>query len=128
MLAEQPWDAPVRAWLVFLALFEVPAVVNCLWHDKPLTGFSSNLRRAGSAGRRHWAFLLALLVASRLLAAAEPSSRAVRWHLAGVHAVEMLALGSERLRFGSGGSEPVLAVIVANAVGFTAWAALGTEA
>ena len=63
----------MRGWLVFLALFEVTPIFHALSTppdaERQSAGFASNLQPFG-AERRLWAFLLGLLVCSRLAAAA----------------------------------------------------------
>jgi hypothetical protein len=62
----------MRGWLVFLALFEVPPIYNALstppGAERQPAGFASNLQPFG-AERRLWAFMLGLLVCSRVAAA-----------------------------------------------------------
>merc|ERR1719171_376477 len=99
---------------------------QCLVQRKDFTSFNSLLHQGG-AERRLWSLLLALLSLARLVAAAVPSSRAVRAHCAAVHILELLHFGQERLRFGAGGDTPTLVVIAANAILFSAWAALGGD-
>ena len=63
----------LRVWMVFLALFEVAPIYHALSTpsglSRPPSGFASNLQPMG-AERRLWAFMLGLLVCSRLAAAA----------------------------------------------------------
>ena len=78
----------MRGWLTFLAVFELPMMIAHGVLDKPLgDGFGSNLHD-GSSERRLWAFMLVLLVISRLTAAIEHNRTAVRAQCAAVHTAE----------------------------------------
>jgi hypothetical protein len=79
----QAMSAAVRmlqGWLVFLAMFEVAPIYHALSTppglSRPNSGFASNLQPLG-AERRLWAFMLGLLVCSRLAAAAGDASAEV---------------------------------------------------
>ena len=116
------FDACVRAWLVILALVELPGIVTLLAFDAALDGFASNL--ANQRAEKHvWAFMLALLAAARVLGAVGWQHRAVRYHCAVVHVLEACCLGCEYVMHGSGGDSVVHAIIHANAVLFVVWAA-----
>ena len=78
----------VRGWLAFLALFEVPMMIAHGVRDKPLgDGFGSNLHD-GSSERRLWAFMLVLLVISRVTAVIGHDRTVVRAQCAAVHTAE----------------------------------------
>lgn len=143
--------ALLQAWLLFLSLFEIPNVYKTLVDPAPLDGFASNLRggttcAVGAAGscdalyasaissaalpttpeRRLWAFMLSLLVASRLAAASAPRSPIMLTHCAAVHILEFICLGGEVGWYGArgsgisiGGYDAVVLVMLANAFLFT---------
>ena len=108
----------VRLWIAFLGLYELPLIVGNLRSNKqPFSGFSSNLV-PNPAEKRVWAFVLALLSISRFVAAAWPTSPAALCNLAAVHTAEAIFMCSEKLCYDSKRPFHMLAVIVANAVGF----------
>jgi hypothetical protein len=106
----------LRGWLVATALFEVPQIVS-IERGAPLAGFFSTLKNA-RAEKRLWSMLLAMLVCSRIQAAAYPTSPGVMAHCAAVHAIEAVVFGAEYLVHKSNGEKPIFAIIVANAVWF----------
>jgi len=112
----------LRAYLVVLALFEVPMMVQYVFLDKSLAdGFSSNLADA-AAEKRTWTFMLALLVLARAAAAIDPSPTQLA-HCAAVHVVEAVAFGAEYFLYGSGGEPFIVFMVLLNAVLFTGVAA-----
>ena len=115
----------LRAYLVILAVFELPMMVGYTFFDNSLAnGFSSNLTDA-PAERRLWAFMLALLVAARAAAAIDPSPTQLA-HCAAVHIAEAVAFGSEFWLYGSGGEPFIVFMVMLNAVLFTAVAVRGS--
>lgn len=114
----------LRAYLVILAIFELPMLIGYTFFDNSLAdGFSSNLADAPPE-RRLWAFMLALLVAARVAAAIEPSPTQLA-HCAAVHVAEAVAFGAEYFLYGSGGEPFIVFMVMLNAVLFTAVAARG---
>ena len=87
-MVRDPLLASLRAWLVFLSLFELPEIHGFLLGDKSLAdGFGSGLRDGG-AERRLWSAFLACLVLARVAAACDARSPTVAVHNAAVHALE----------------------------------------
>ena len=114
----------LRAYLLILAIFELPMLVGYTFFDNSLAdGFSSNLTDAPPE-RRLWAFMLALLVAARAAAAVEPSPTQLA-HCAAVHVAEAVAFGAEFFLYGSGGEPFIVFMVMLNAVLFTAVAVRG---
>lgn len=111
----------LRTWLMVLASFEVFAAYELLVEDKDQDGFGSNLAQK-PAEKRLWCFMLALLVASRVLAVNAIHLAPVRVHLAVVHVLEAVYMGSEKLRYASGGDTVIFSLILFNAAAFTALA------
>ena len=109
----------LRSWLFILAAFELISMYNFLILGKPLDGLAINLENA-PAETRLWCFMLTLLVISRLAAFAAPRSPAALWQLAAVHVAEAVYFGVEYLLFAAHCEPIIFAIIVANAVGFTA--------
>ena len=108
----------LRAYLVILAIFELPMLIGYTFFDNSLAdGFSSNLADAPPE-RRLWAFMLALLVAARVAAAIEPSPTQLA-HCAAVHVAEAVAFGAEYFVYGSGGEPFIVFMVMLNAVLFT---------
>ena len=120
------WTTLVRAWLLVISAFEVPELYKFLVDEAKFDAFNSNLVSA-PAERRLWGFVLVLLVLVRLLGVCAPDVRAVRVHVAVVHAAELLVFGSEKIFFGSLGEDAILAAIAFNAVLFSAWAIAGIK-
>lgn len=113
----------LRGYLVVMAIVELPEIYNFLVVGASLSPTYFSTLADADPERRLWSFLLVLLVLSRLLAAAQPESRAVRLHCAAVHVAELAALGGEKLRHGSNGDDGViLALIISNAVLLSGWA------
>ena len=110
----------LRAYLVILAIFELPMLIGYTFFDNSLAdGFSSNLADAPPE-RRLWAFMLALLVAARVAAAIEPSPTQLA-HCAAVHMSRRpWRLESEYFLYGSGGEPFIVFMVMLNAVLFTA--------
>lgn len=107
----------LRAYLVILAVFELPMMVGYTFFDNSLAdGFSSNLTDAPPE-RRLWAFMLALLVAARAAAAVDPSPTQLA-HCAAVHIAEAVAFGAEYFLYGSGGEPFIVFMVMLNAVFF----------
>ena len=115
----------LNAYLIVLVLIELPPIVGHLFFPDatPLDGFGSNLAD-DAASSRLWAFMLSLLVASRVVALFS-DTKEVRINLALVHVLEAVYMLSEKLLFSSGGEMVIAAFIIANAIGFTLYA-LGT--
>ena len=114
----------LRAYLVILAIFELPMMIGYTFFDNSLAdGFSSNLADAPPE-RRLWAFMLALLVAARVAAAIEPSPTQLA-HCAAVHVAEAVAFGAEYFLYGSGGEPFIVFLVLLYAVLVTAVAARG---
>ena len=114
----------LRAYLVILAIFELPMLVGYMFFDNSLAdGFSSNLTDAPPE-RRLWAFMLALLVVARAAAAVDPSPTQLA-HCAAVHIAEAVAFGSEYFLYGSGGEPFIVFMVMLNAILFTAVAVRG---
>jgi len=114
----------LRAYLVILAVFELPMLVGYTLLDNSLAdGFSSNLTDA-LPERRLWAFMLALLVAARAAAAVDPSPTQLA-HCAAVHIAEAVAFGSEYFLYSSGGEPFIVFMVMLNAILFTAVAVRG---
>ena len=114
----------LRAYLVILAVFELPMMVGYTFFDNSLAdGFSSNLTDAPPE-RRLWAFMLALLVAARAAAAVDPSPTQLA-HCAAVHIAEAVAFGSEYFLYSSGGEPFIVFMVMLNAILFTAVAVRG---
>merc|ERR1712176_236700 len=86
--------AILRAWLVFLAVFELPQIFRFLLLTAPMDGALSNLH-SGDAERRLWALVLTVLVLARVAAAADLHNATVATHCAGVHLAEALYFLSE---------------------------------
>ena len=115
----------VRLWIAFLGLYELPLIyANLRSNKQPFSGFSSNLV-PNPAEKRVWAFVLALLSISRFVAVAWPTSLPALCNLAVVHTAEAIFMCSEKL-YGSKGPLHMLAVIIANAVGFSVLAMLAS--
>ena len=115
----------LNAYLIVLVLIELPPIVGHIFFPDatPLDGFGSSLAD-DAASSRLWAFMLSLLVASRVLALFS-DTKEVRINLALVHVLEAVYMLSEKLLFSSGGEMVIAAFILANAIGFTLYA-LGT--
>ena len=112
----------LRAWLIFLCLFELPEIHGFLVGDKSLAdGFGSELRDGG-AERRLWSTFLACLVLARVAAACDPRSPSVAIHNAAIHILELLYFGVEKRRYGCNGDEPILVIVAINALVFAALA------
>ena len=121
-MVRAPLLASLRAWLVFLSLFELPEIHGFLLGDKSLAdGFGSGLRDGG-AERRLWSAFLACLVLARVAAAFDPRSPTVAVHNAAVHALELAYFYVEKRRYGCDGDEPILAIVAINALVFAALA------
>ena len=109
----------LRAWLVFLAIFELPNIYGYLYGKLSLSsGFFSTLKDS-PAEKRLWSFLLLLLVFPRIQAAVWPTSPGVLALNAAVHVSEMLVFGNEMQRHKSKGGKTIFYVICANAIWFT---------
>ena len=112
----------LRAWLIFLSLFELPEIHGFLVGDKSLAdGFGSELRDGG-AERRLWSTFLACLVLARVAAARDPRSPTVVFHNAAIHVLELVYFGVEKRRYGCNGDEPILVIVAINALVFAALA------
>ena len=111
----------LRCWLFILAGFELIEMYNYLILGNPVHGLAINLANA-PAEKRLWCFMLTLLVISRLTALAAPRSAAALFQLAAVHVAEAVYFGFEYLLFAAHCEPIIFAIIVANALGFTALA------
>lgn len=108
----------LNAYLAVLVVFELVEIKIKLWDGGKLNSFGRSLTN-GSAERRLWSFMLALLAISRTVALCYPDDVGVWVNLALVHIVECLYMSSEKLIYKSGGPVPILVIIIANAVFFS---------
>ena len=112
----------MRAWLAFLAVFELPMIIKHGANDHPLgDGFGSNLFD-GSSERRLWAFMLVLLVLPRITAAVAYESKAVRLQCAAVHTAEAAYFTLEHRAKPTTAQPIVFWIVYLNALIFIAWA------
>ena len=106
-----------RGWLLFLALFELPALYQHLWQGKRVRGFFGNLANGGPE-RRLWSMVLSLLVISRVVTFARPTSASFI-HCGACHSAEAIFFGAESRLFGGKGGIGILAILVFNAFFFS---------
>ena len=106
-----------RAWLAFLALFELPLIHGYLLHAYKPSGFFRKVQN-GDAERRLVSFVLALLIVSRAIGCFAPTPASLA-HVSAVHIMEMVYFGLEKYRYGGGGDSVIFGVIVFNAAFFT---------
>jgi hypothetical protein len=113
-----PLHNGLRAWCLFLALFEIPNIRNVL-SGAPLTGFQSRLADSNST-RRLWATFLSFLSFSRLVLVVNPRSRSIAYHNAAIHVVEAFFMVPESQLVKGGGEGAAIngVVIILNAVIF----------